>query len=195
MSPLAARAALLRRALLVRSAPQSPFSISFAAFSLFYEHLRERLRIYACSTWRGTMIVSCHRRRRREQCMVHVRHEAEPYEGDGKRKAEALAEIFEETPEVQGRYTPLGKAELADHDARGVRLKASSAMIEVTALAPDLFRVGMFPESRLPRYDSEAIAKKDWESVAVKMSGEEALALSTEAATACISRDPLRISF
>src|ERR671932_980925 len=78
---------------------------------------------------------------------------------------------------------------------RRVRLKASSAMVEVTTLAPDLFRVGMFPESRPPRYDSEAIAKKDWEPVAVKMSGEEVLALSTEAATACISLDPLRISF
>src|ERR671932_1462102 len=74
---------------------------------------------------------------------------------------------------------------------RRVRLKASSAMVEVTTLAPDLFRVGMFPESRPPRYDSEAIAKKDWEPVAVKMSGEEVLALSTEAATACIDRDPL----
>src|SRR5919199_1670801 len=127
--------------------------------------------------------------------MVHLRHEAEPYEGDDQRKAEALAEIFEETSEVQGRYTPLGKAELVDHDHRGVRLKASSAIVEVTTLAPDLFRVGMFPESRPPRYDSEAIAKKDWEPVAVKMSGEEAFALSTGVATARISLDPLRISF
>src|ERR671932_857468 len=78
---------------------------------------------------------------------------------------------------------------------RRVRLKASSAMVEVTTLAPDLFRVGMFPESRPPRYDSEAIAKKDWEPVAVKMSGEEVLALSTGVAAACISLDPLRISF
>jgi alpha-glucosidase len=127
--------------------------------------------------------------------MVHLRHEAEPYEGDDQRKAGALAEIFEETSEVQGRYTPLGKAELVDHDDRGVRLKASSAMVEVTTLAPDLFRVGMFPESRPSRYDSEAIAKKDWEPVMPNMSGEEVLALSTGVATARISLDPLRISF
>ncbi len=70
-----------------------------------------------------------------------------------------------------------------DHDDRGMRLKAGATTVEVAALAPDLFRVGMLPESQPPRYDSEAIAKQDWEPVAVKVSGEEVLTLSTEAAT------------
>ena len=72
---------------------------------------------------------------------------------------------------------------------------AGSTTVEVTALAPDLFRVGMFPEGRPPDYASEAIEKKDWEPVAAEMSGEEEISLSTEAATVHISLDPLRISF
>jgi alpha-glucosidase len=82
-----------------------------------------------------------------------------------------------------------------DHGKRSMRLEAGSTTVEVATLAPDLFRVGMFPEGRPPRYDSEAIAKKDWEAVAVKMSGDEVLTLSTEAATARTNLDPLRISF
>ena len=73
-----------------------------------------------------------------------------------------MAEIFEKPPEAEGRYTPLGKAELADHDNRILRLKAGSTTVELTALAPNLFRVGMFPEGRTPDYASEAIAKEDW---------------------------------
>ena len=76
-----------------------------------------------------------------------------------------MAEIFEKPPETEGRYEPLGTAELLDHDNRSLCLKAGSAAVEVTALAPDLFRVGMFPEGRTPRYDSEAIVKEEWESV------------------------------
>ena len=49
---------------------------------------------------------------------------------------------------AQGRYKPLGKAELADHDDQSVCLKAGSATVEVTVLAPDLFQVGRFPEGR-----------------------------------------------
>ena len=82
-----------------------------------------------------------------------------------------------------------------DHDDRGMRLEAGATTVEVAALAPDLFRVGMFPDGRPPRYDSEAIAKEDWEPIAVKMSGEEEITLSTQAAMARVSLDPLRISF
>ena len=71
-----------------------------------------------------------------------------------------MAETFENPPDVRGTYEPLGKAELTDHDERSARLQAGSATVEVTALAPDLFRVGMFPEGRTPRYGSEAIASE-----------------------------------
>ncbi len=70
-----------------------------------------------------------------------------------------MAETFEKPPEVGGHYKPLGKAEISDHDGRSIRLKTSSATVEVTALAPNLFRVGMFPESQPPHYRTEAIAK------------------------------------
>src|SRR5215210_445969 len=123
------------------------------------------------------------------------KEETDPKEPPIGGRGRALAEIFEKTPEAQGRYMSLGKAEVADHDDQRVCLKAGSATVEVTALGPGLFRVGMFPEGRTPDYTSEAIAKKDWEPLTTKMSNGKALARSTEAVAARISLDPLRISF
>ena len=80
-----------------------------------------------------------------------------------------MAEIFENPPQIDAGYEPLGAAELVDHDGRSVRLKAGSTIVEVSALAPDLFRVGAFPDGSTPRYDSEAIAKQEWEPVKVSM--------------------------
>src|ERR671917_2435780 len=107
-----------------------------------------------------------------------------------------MADIFEKPPETRGRYEPLGAAELLDHDDRSVRLGAGSTIVEIAALSEDIFRVGAFPEGGTPRYDSEAIAREDWEPVEVSM--EEAdgkLALATSAATVHVSLDPLRVSF
>jgi alpha-glucosidase len=53
----------------------------------------------------------------------------------------------------------------------------------------------MFPDGRPPDYTSEAVAKEDWEPVAVEMTGEEEISFSTEAATVHISLNPLRVSF
>ncbi len=107
-----------------------------------------------------------------------------------------MTETFERRPKTGGEYRPLGPGELLDHDDRGLRVKAGLTTVEVTALAPDLFRVGMFPEGRPPRYDSEAIAKEDWDPVEISMQeSEEELTLSTTAATARISLQPLRVGF
>jgi len=107
-----------------------------------------------------------------------------------------MTETFERRPKTGGEYRPLGRGELLDHDDRGLRVKTGATTVEVTALAPDLFRVGMFPEGRPPRYDSEAIAKEDWEPVEVSMQESEAeLTLTTTAATAHISLQPLRVRF
>jgi alpha-glucosidase len=107
-----------------------------------------------------------------------------------------LAEIFEKPPEVKGRYEPLGKAKLLDHDAQSLHLRAGVAIVEVTALAPDLFRVGMFPKGRTPDYNSEAVAKEDWEPLTAEIREEDAvLTLSTGSTTVCVGLDPLRISF
>ena len=107
-----------------------------------------------------------------------------------------MSETFEKQPETGGNYEPSGAGELLDHDDRGLRVRAGSTTVEVAALAPDLFRVGMFPAGGPPRYDSEAIAKEDWEPVEVSMQeSDEELTLSTTAATARVSLNPLRIGF
>ena len=106
-----------------------------------------------------------------------------------------MAEIFESPPTQEGHYKPLGGAKLLDYDERSIRMGAGSTTVEVTALTPDLFRVGMFPEGRPPDYTSEAVVREDWEPVAAQMTGEEEISFSTEAATAHISLNPLRISF
>src|ERR671913_791690 len=107
-----------------------------------------------------------------------------------------LSETLEKQPETGGDYEPLGAAELLDHDDRGLRVRAGSATVEVAALAPDLFRVGMFPAGGPPNYDSEAIAKEDWDAVEVSMQeSDRELTLSTTAATARVSLNPLRVGF
>ena len=107
-----------------------------------------------------------------------------------------MAEIFEKPPETGGRYEPLGAAELLDHDDRSLRLRAGSTTVEVTALAPDLFRVGAFPEGRPPGYDSEAIAKREWDPVDASMERSDGvLTLSTPQASSRVSLDPVRVSF
>ena len=107
-----------------------------------------------------------------------------------------MSETFEKRPETGGHYQPLGTGELLDHDDKGLRVRAESSTVEVTALAPDLFRVGMFPAGGPPRYDSEAVAKEDWEPVDVSMQeSDEELTLSTTTATARVSLNPLRIGF
>jgi alpha-glucosidase len=107
-----------------------------------------------------------------------------------------MAETFEKRPRTGGDYIPLGTGELIDHDDRSLRVGAGSTTVEVAALAPDLFRVGMFPAGGPPRYDSEAIAKQDWEPVEVSMQeSDEELTLSTTQATARIALNPLRVGF
>ena len=73
-----------------------------------------------------------------------------------------------------------------------VRLRAGDATIEVAALAGDLFRVGVFPRGKPPRYASDAVAKDDWPDAGAEWTGSE---LRTPEATAHVQLDPLRISF
>ena len=104
--------------------------------------------------------------------------------------------MIERRPETGGEYEPLGAGELVGHGDRGLRLRCGATTVEVTALAPDLFRVGMFPEGRMPRYRTEAVAKEDWKPVEISMQqSEDEITLSTTAATARVSLDPLRVRF
>lgn len=97
-------------------------------------------------------------------------------------------------------YRPLGKAEISDHDSRSLRLKSGDgserATVEVTALAPDLFRVGMFPAGRPVSYSSEAIAREVWPEFEVSMDDSNGLiSLDTGSAAANVSLSTLRVSF
>ena len=107
-----------------------------------------------------------------------------------------MTDTFDALPQTGVNYEPLGTAELTDHDANRARFNVGSTIVEVTALAPDLFRVGMFPEGRPPDYDTPAIDKKEWEPIEVSMrDSTRKIEISTSAATAHVSLDPFRVSF
>ncbi len=88
-------------------------------------------------------------------------------------------------------FAPVGRAELEAVTSHGVRLRAGTVLVEVAALAPDLFRVGLFPGGKPAEYGSEAVERDDWPATAEWRDG----ALVTPEATAHVELDPLRISF
>ena len=89
-------------------------------------------------------------------------------------------------------FEGLGSAVVEAAADNAVRLRAGDTTIAVAALAADLFRVGVFPRAKPPRYDSGAIAKDDWPDAGAEWTGSE---LRTPEATAHVQLDPLRISF
>src|SRR5438874_706094 len=91
-------------------------------------------------------------------------------------------------------FESLGDAEVVDRTSNAVRLKSGYATIEVTALADDLFRVGLFGEGRPVSYRSEAVAKTDWSVPATNTAGD-ATRIETATASALISLHPVRIGF
>ncbi len=103
----------------------------------------------------------------------------------------------EATRSAKGTYEPVGDATLADHDGRSMRFVSGTTTVEITALAPDLFRVGAFPNGRTPDYRSEAIFKDEWPAdVGASLEKTDSgFTLSTGEATAEIKTNPLRISF
>ncbi|MBA2443177.1 MAG: DUF4968 domain-containing protein, partial [Rubrobacter sp.] len=109
-----------------------------------------------------------------------------------------MAETYEAPPGAGGEYRPLGEAKLEDHDERALRFRSGSTAVEVAALAPDLFRVGMFPGGRPAEYASEGVAKQEWEPVETRMEEEDGgitLHAPLSSVTARVSLDPLRVSF
>jgi alpha-glucosidase len=93
-------------------------------------------------------------------------------------------------------YQPLGPSTNVERDASSVRLDTGSATVEVTALAPDLFRVGFFPQGRAVDYSSFAAVSRDWQPGPVTiLEKAEEVTVATSAATAHISLDPVRIRF
>lgn len=93
-------------------------------------------------------------------------------------------------------YQALGTARAIEKHGSRVCLRAGSATVEVTALAPDLFRVGLFPHGRPACYDSEAVVARAWNAGTVAIEEEAGeLTIATSFATAHLSLDPLRIGF
>src|SRR5258708_32681235 len=72
-------------------------------------------------------------------------------------------------------YQALDAARIVTKNDSHVCLRAGSATVEVTALAPDLFRVGIFPDGRAVSYYSEAVVPQEWDhgSVMIFEEGEE----------------------
>src|SRR5487761_610208 len=93
-------------------------------------------------------------------------------------------------------YQSLGTASTVAKDASKVCLEVGSATVEVTALAPDLFRVGFFPEDRPVDYSSLAVVPREWLSGPVTIVEEASVVtLATSAATAHLSLAQFRIGF
>jgi alpha-glucosidase len=88
-------------------------------------------------------------------------------------------------------YQAVGDARVVERADGRVRLRTGDGTVEVTALAPDLFRVGWFRAGRPVDYTSEALADVEWRP-AGELRGVE---LATGEATARIDLSPLRIGF
>jgi alpha-glucosidase len=93
-------------------------------------------------------------------------------------------------------FESLGPAEVVNRHPAGVRLRSGPATVEVTALASDVFRVGLFGDGRPVDYRSEAVARTEWPPIAVHF-GDQAgeLRLATGEAAVRIALEPLRIGF
>ena len=97
--------------------------------------------------------------------------------------------------EVVPVFEPLGNAEVVDQGTYSVRLKSGRAAVEVAALAPDLFRVGLFGDGRPVDYRSEAVAQPDWQPDGVRIeSTSNGIRIVTDMASARISLNPLRVA-
>ena len=85
---------------------------------------------------------------------------------------------------------------IVEQSANSVRLTSGRAAVEVAALAPDLFRVGLFGDGRPVDYRSEAVAKRDWQPDGVRIeSTGNGVRIVTGTSAAYISLEPLRIGF
>ncbi|MBA3349151.1 MAG: DUF5110 domain-containing protein [Actinobacteria bacterium] len=100
------------------------------------------------------------------------------------------------SPYSADQYVSIGRAEVEARTNSGVLLRSGSAKVEVTALAPDLWRVGMFANGRMANYSTEAIARTRWDPVPLERSeGAGEVTLSTASGNATVELDPLRIRF
>ena len=91
-------------------------------------------------------------------------------------------------------YQPIGGARVVERADGRVRLAAGDALAEVTALAPDCFRVGLFGGGRPVEYPAHAVAAREPAPGDVTEPGGR-VELVTAEARATIALEPLRIGF
>src|SRR5438105_3137082 len=91
-------------------------------------------------------------------------------------------------------FESLGSAEVVERTSAGLRLRSGRSQVEVTALADDLFRVGLFADGRPVTYGSEAVARANWPPFEVRVTADGAR-IETSTTRALLSLDPLRIGF
>jgi alpha-glucosidase len=104
--------------------------------------------------------------------------------------------VSDTAPRTNGRFRPVGAATVDHQLLSGVRLSVDSAVVEVTALAPDLWRVGLFSEGRTPDYSSEALAGVEWDPVEVSHEDSGGTRHITSSRSGVhLQLDPLRLSF
>ncbi len=93
-------------------------------------------------------------------------------------------------------FEPLGKAQIVEEEAARLRFQVQHVTVEITLLAPDLFRLGMFADGRPPDYSSEAVVKTAWAPAPAERRGTGTeISLAAGPATVHIALDPLRLRF
>ena len=93
-------------------------------------------------------------------------------------------------------FESLGTAHLVAQGSNTIRVRSGDALVEVTALADDLFRVGMFGAGRRIDYRSEAVVKQDWSAAPAQVRATtQDVTIATGRTSARIKLDPLRIGF
>ena len=72
-----------------------------------------------------------------------------------------------------------------------MRLRSGRHVVEVAALANDLFRVGLFADGRPVDYRSEAVAKTEWPTLTARVSADGARVETSAAMDGSLSHEGL----
>jgi alpha-glucosidase len=93
-------------------------------------------------------------------------------------------------------FESLGEGQVVEQTATAVRLQVGSAAVEVTALADDVFRVGMFGGGQPREYRTEAVPSVEWAAAEARIEVDtDEVRIETPRATAHLTLNPLRIRF
>src|SRR4051794_16150950 len=78
-------------------------------------------------------------------------------------------------------YRPVSNLSVRNTSAQSVSLSSKRGVVEISAIAPDLFRIRMSARQRFLRRPSWAVCKTDWARIPVAIkSSRDAVSLQTE---------------